>query len=244
MKKRFTDEERAQRDLESKRRYKEKIKAAKKLAPSQVARSDKGRTVAETKQGGGAARPTGTEKAKTVEEATKRVAATATPVEEKPSILGTVTELRAPTKAEINMIRSVMDPANEPLVQIERDLESMGVVGDTQAVLEGRALVKRGEIPASEKELDTAATMTAGTLVNFAPNLLIYLYPVGLVFFTLGFVGSRLVIFLRIKRAMDELEKVKKQAMDEQAARSKFNPGAQTIGNGAQTPHAEPARTA
>lgn len=241
----FTPEERKARDLESKRRYKEKQRAAKKIDPAQVKRSDHGRTIAETKTGG-APRPSGDVKATSVEEATKRVQSLTT-TEEKPSklaeVLGTTQETRAPTKAEIAMIRSIMDPSNEPLVQIENDLATMGLVGTREEVLQGTKLVERGKIPATEKELETAATLTAGTLVNFAPNLMIYMYPIGLAFFSLTFVGSRLVIFLRLKRATDELEKVRKEAEEAQRGRNKFNPGAQTIAANNGAP-AEPARTA
>lgn len=244
----FSPEERAKRDAESKRRYAEKQRA-KKIDPSAVKRSDAGRSIAEQK-GGAAARPSGELRAASVEEATKRVQGTVEPAAPKPSklatLLGTATDKRPPTEQEVLMVRSVMDPMNEPLKEIENDLAGMGLVGTKEEVLAGKKLVVQGKIPASEAELQNLGTCMAGTLVNFAPNLLIYMYPLGLMFGGLTFVGSRVVIFLRLQRAADEAKEAQKRADEAAQARSKFNPGAQAIAasNGAQSPTPEPQRTA
>lgn len=247
MKAKLSPEERARRDAESKRRYKEAQRAAKKIDPNAVKRSDAGRSIAENKAGG-AARPSGEKRAGSVEEATKRVVSTTTVEPASPGklakLLGVADEKRPPTAQEVAMVRSVMDPMNEPLREIENDLAGLGLVGTKEQVLRGEKLVEAGKIPASEAELSNLGTCMAGTLVNFAPNLLIYMYPIGLLFGGLTFMGSRLVIFLRLKRAQEEMEKAMKREQESQAARSKFNPGAQTIGqNGASVSSPEPVRT-
>lgn len=206
---------------------------AKRLDPERVNRHNAGREVAE--QGGrrGPGRPgsKADKPAANVEEAKRRVEADRVAATKPAPAHEAEQEFRDPTKFEINSVRFAMKMGNKPLVQLERDLEQFGVVSETGAP---PALVKKGEIPASDEELDMGAEATAATLVNFAPSSFVrYLAPITLAMFTIGFVGSRLVIFLRIKRAMDEAAKAEREAEQRraEAARSKLNPTA-APGNG------------
>lgn len=208
---------------------------SKRLDPSQVKRSDKGRELAERqagKKGPGRPRKDGTPaqpRPKTVEDATKLVKSESKPVEKTATAAPASTEWREPTKGEIAQVRFLMEMGNKPLVQLERDMSAVGIVSDRPD-----ALVRPGEIPATEDELENGSLCTAGALVAIAPNYLPYLSIFAFGMFTVSFVGTRLLIFWRIKRHFDGLEKQEKENEERRAAQraaaSKLSPA----GNGAQ----------
>src|SRR3954469_10167564 len=137
----------AKTQAEHSKAYRERQKA-KKLSPDAVARSDKGREKAEATQGRQGPGRSDAPPAKTVDEAIARVkkpAAEAAAAEaEKPR------EVRPPTANEVKMVRRFMEMSNAPLVEMERDLEAMGIVSESGLP---PALAKRGTIPATPNDL-------------------------------------------------------------------------------------------
>ncbi len=101
-------------------------------------------------------------------------------------------------------------------------MEGYGIVGPESPP----APVKKGQIPLSKDELEMGAECTAGTIVNFAPNFLLYLYPLGLITWGLSVIGSRAVIFWRLKQLQAKLEAEQRQAEEEAKRKSKLSPSA------------------
>jgi hypothetical protein len=101
-----------------------------------------------------------------------------------------------------------MEMGNKPLVELEHELESFGIVGPDAPPF----IAKKGTIPMTQDELDMGSQCTAGAMLALAPSILPYLAVLSFAAFTVGFVGSRLMIFWRIKRAMDAEAKAQKLA--------------------------------